>query len=264
MNARHILNYLNQLCRDIDEGRPLKRFAPAVAKVALPAMLGLSSMAFIGCGPSQHERTDPNQVIAREVGTDPSDRDGDGLIDNDDHDYNPDSNPQPVAPRRVEICGDGIDNDQDGDTDCRDIDCSVIPDCQVSVTLYAAPEMPAQIIEQEICNDRLDNDGDGRTDCADPDCTGQEYCGPPPSAEVCDDGQDNDRDGLTDCADADCRRFDLCEPQPVLYAAPPPPPMPEICDDGRDNDGDGLIDRRDPDCGPIDLPQPLYGVPFDR
>ena len=58
----------------------------------------------------------------------------------------------------LEICGDGIDNDQDGQVD---------EGCPV-----------------EICGDGVDNDGDGLVD---EDCV-----------EICGDGVDNDGDGLVD------------------------------------------------------------------
>jgi alkaline phosphatase len=54
-----------------------------------------------------------------------------------------------------EICDDGIDNDRDGKTDCRDRDCRQSPLCGSSGG------------DPEICNDGIDNDGDGKTDCAD-------------------------------------------------------------------------------------------------
>ncbi|HHT9127081.1 MAG TPA: hypothetical protein ACFYD6_14890, partial [Candidatus Brocadiia bacterium] len=77
----------------------------------------------------------------------------------------------------IEVCDDGIDNDEDGLTDCEDPECS------------------GQACE-EVCDDGMDNDGDSFVDCADTDC--------PPCPEDCDDGLDNDRDELVDCDDPDC------------------------------------------------------------
>ena len=54
-----------------------------------------------------------------------------------------------------EVCDDGIDNDDNGLTDCADPACSATPAC----------EHPA-----EICGDCIDNDGDGLVDYEDPDC----------------------------------------------------------------------------------------------
>lgn len=59
----------------------------------------------------------------------------------------------------VEVCDDGIDNDNDGFTDCEDNDCDSEPNCQV-----------------EICDDGIDNDNDGFTDCDDSDCDSAPEC----------------------------------------------------------------------------------------
>lgn len=83
----------------------------------------------------------------------------------------------------VEICDDGIDNDNDGFIDCEDNDCESEAICAV-----------------EICNDGIDNDEDGYTDCEDIDCDSDPSC----AVEICDDGIDNDNDGFTDCEDVDC------------------------------------------------------------
>ncbi len=221
MNARLIREYLDQLCRDLDAGRPLRRFAPALARVALPAAIGLSAMGLAGCDHSSHGDTTPNPGYSREVGTDPTDRDGDGLADSREQDYHVARPVTPPPPNRArpEICGDGQDNDLDGDTDCDDADCVMFEACRPAVTLYGAPPEPPPSV-QEVCNDGTDNDNDGRTDCADPDCRDMEYCGHPPGPEICTDGRDNDTDGLIDCADADCRGTEICAPQP-----PQPQPM---------------------------------------
>jgi len=54
----------------------------------------------------------------------------------------------------VEICGNGIDDDNDGFTDCQDNDCSM-----------------ATTIECD-CSDGLDNDNDAFLDEEDADCQG--------------------------------------------------------------------------------------------
>ncbi len=110
-----------------------------------------------------------------------------------------------------EVCDDGIDNNNDGLTDCADPGCRFFDGCR------------------EICDDGLDNDNNGYADCADYACYNM-----PPCGEVCDDGIDNNNDGYTDCADAQCRGAEFCT---------------EICDDGLDNNGDGLTDCEDPYCG---------------
>ena len=58
----------------------------------------------------------------------------------------------------LEICGDGEDNDLDGDVDCEDSDCA--EECI------------------EICDDVEDNDLDGDVDCDDSDCETDLACCP--------------------------------------------------------------------------------------
>ena len=61
----------------------------------------------------------------------------------------------PCAAVTVETnCGDGIDDDLDGATDCADSDCAAAPECN--------PEPD--------CGNGVDDDLDGATDCADSDC----------------------------------------------------------------------------------------------
>jgi len=92
------------------------------------------------------------------------------------------------------LCADTLDDDEDGDTDCDDVDCFFDSDC-----------VP------EICTDTIDNDGDGLTDCEDDEidpATNELRC---PAHlcidEVCDSGQDDDGDGFTDCEDDECALF---------------------------------------------------------
>jgi Cys-rich repeat protein len=65
--------------------------------------------------------------------------------------------PQPEA------CGNGLDDDSDGDTDCADSDCAQDPSC--------APPPPP-----EDCANGLDDDGDGDIDCFDLECARQPGC----------------------------------------------------------------------------------------
>lgn len=53
-----------------------------------------------------------------------------------------------------EICTNGVDDNEDGRTDCADPDCTGAAPC-LEVTA-------------ESCDDGADNDLDGRVDCADP------------------------------------------------------------------------------------------------
>ena len=123
----------------------------------------------------------------------------------------------------VELCGDGLDNDADGLTDCDDSDCAVAANCSL-------PSFETD------CTNGLDDDGDLLTDCEDNDCIGAIGCGEP-LVEFCSDGVDNDLDGMTDCADADCASDPGCVVLP-----------PEVCGDGLDNDGNGLTDCADSAC----------------
>lgn len=61
-----------------------------------------------------------------------------------------------------EICTNGVDDNEDGRTDCADSGCVDDTEC-LEVTGPA-------------CNDQADNDLDGKIDCADPGCTGRLVC----------------------------------------------------------------------------------------
>ncbi len=131
-----------------------------------------------------------------EICGDGIDNDGDGEIDEG-------------CPALIEICGDGIDNDGDGliDEDCP----ALVEICGDGIDNDGDGLIDENCVE--ICGDGIDNDGDGLID---------EDC--PVLVEICGDGIDNDHDGLID---EDC------------------PALVEICGDGIDNDRDGLIDE---DC----------------
>ena len=118
-------------------------------------------------------------------------------------------------------CDDGIDDDGDGQADCRDEDCAEDAAC-------AGP--------REDCAAVGDEDGDGRADCDDSDCEDEPACAPP-LVEICDQAGDEDGDGQADCEDADCAGFVDCVPPPV-----------EACDEPGDEDDDGLADCLDSDC----------------
>jgi len=87
----------------------------------------------------------------------------------------------PPPPPPSEICNNSLDDDGNGQTDCRDTACIFAPACP------------------EFCTDGIDNDSDGTIDCRDARCQVASEC-----TEFCDDGIDNDHDGRTDCADASC------------------------------------------------------------
>jgi hypothetical protein len=104
---------------------------------------------------------------------------------------------------RPEICGDGQDNDGNGQSDEY---CTVGDVPQGDDNNQSPPVVP----EQEICGDGQDNDGNGQID---------ENCnvGDVPQDDV-PQGYDNNQ-------------------------SPPVVPEQEICGDGQDNDGNGQIDE---------------------
>lgn len=69
----------------------------------------------------------------------------------------------PDRPERA--CADGVDNDQDGLTDCADDDCDADAVCE-----------GGEEAEPEVCDDGVDNDLDGQADCDDSDCADVAPC----------------------------------------------------------------------------------------
>jgi hypothetical protein len=146
----------------------------------------------------------------------------------------------------VENCGDGQDNDGNGQTDCEDADCAAFEACLAEVCddgvdnngngdidcAEATCAGQAGCLEQGNCADNQDNDLDGQTDCDDADCDAAANCR---EQGNCSDLEDNDGDGQTDCDDADCDADPACQ-------------VGNNCNDGVDNDGDILVDAADPAC----------------
>lgn len=104
-------------------------------------------------------------------------------------------------------CADGIDNNGNGNTDCADLACDGVGNC----------ENP----KEKTCNDSVDNNGDTRTDCADYDCYGKGYCEPLGANRKetnCTDGKDNDGNGKIDCKDSACCNADgTCKKDNLCY-----------------------------------------------
>ncbi len=157
----------------------------------------------------------------------------------------------------INLCSDGIDNDNDGLVDCADDDCHELINC-LENTLIACNDLfdndrdglvdcydpdCFQFIKcferDEQCGDGIDNDGDGLVDCADNSCSGSYLC-EEKDAFTCLDGRDNDSDGLIDCEEPSCKKFLVCAEYSI-----------EACSDGIDNDFDGLVDCADGDCQKI-------------
>jgi hypothetical protein len=159
--------------------------------------------------------------------------------------------------RKETECADGIDNDNNGLTDCQD------PSCQgLSCGSGCACADGGSI--EIACHDMMDNDHDGLTDCGDPDCLGQS-CGAGCicasdagfTETLCNDMLDNDKDGLTDCADPDCDKK-LCGTATVPFTCnmgqcncnggSQVNESGALCSDGIDNDCNGKTDCADPTC----------------
>ncbi len=174
-------------------------------------------------------------------------------------------------------CGDGVDNDCDGFTDCCDFDCSMTTGVTVcardaSTRTDTGPcDARGSENTNATCGDGVDNDCDGFLDCNDFDCSrtaSVTVCGGDSGARcdaggtentnaTCGDGVDNDCDGFTDCADFSCRSCAItacvvggnitlrdggvcmCRGEETSNTA---------CGDGVDNDCDGFTDCADFDC----------------
>ena len=147
----------------------------------------------------------------------------------------------------VEDCKNDKDDDEDGQVDCADRDCTGASHC---------------VPVPEVCDNEKDDDLDGLTDCKDPQCFKAPPCLPP--VEICDNGKDDDDDARVDCEDAECEIFVKCRREncnnefddnadgavdcddkqcegAVLC-------VPEICDNGIDDNRDAMTDCYDPDC----------------
>lgn len=143
-----------------------------------------------------------------------------------------------------ELCGDGLDNDCDGNADCLDFGCNGTTVCEMMMECTPTGEENTP----EACSDGLNNDcdfgGDGRPfiDCGDFDCTGIGDCGVENSNAACSDGEDNDGDGNIDCDDFDCFMdgvgLNVCSRESTNAN----------CSDGVDNDGDDDVDCDDDSC----------------
>lgn len=174
----------------------------------------------------------------------------------------PAATPTPMASVRADLCGNGIDDDADGEVD-EGCGCTV----GTQQSCYIGPpgtggvgpchpglqncvpdgEFPSWgpcegsiVPHVEIIENGKDDDCDGTTDEPDgiciPDEFGQE------TGDRCHDGRDTDCDGMRDCDDPSCLADNA--------AACPGgcQPTESVCSDGRDDDCDGAIDCDDGEC----------------
>lgn len=134
-------------------------------------------------------------------------------------------------------CGDFVDNDGDGYTDCNDFNCCELVACAVGTSCNPADAGSDMTVitfdfgmvtpENTVstCSDSRDNDGDTFIDCNDFNCCAIVTCalgtscnpsvdGGPASPEntvsACTDFVDNDGDGYTDCDDFNCCDVVFC------------------------------------------------------
>jgi len=138
------------------------------------------------------------------------------------------------------LCADGMDNDDNGFTDCGDRGCCGVvmcpPESFCGMNDAGMCNMLPAEDTMEACTDGCDNDGDMFADCRDFSCSA--FCGTENSNRTCIDGEDNDMDGFMDCMDRDCEDRVVCGGEATNAN----------CSDGMDNDGDGSMDCMDSDC----------------
>ncbi|MCY0998702.1 hypothetical protein OWM54_16305 [Myxococcus sp. MISCRS1] len=153
-----------------------------------------------------------------------------------------------VCQKRGELdCGNGIDDNRDGATDCADRDDCDGQACGVGCLCENGRQTESD------CGNGEDDDEDRSIDCADrDDCEGKS-CG---AGCVCTDGRkteslctpdsgDEDGDGRLNCADPDCERKEC---GPGLSCNNVGSCVEGACDNGEDDDGDGQTDCADSDC----------------
>lgn len=127
MDSGKVLTYLRQLCLDMDAGRPLRSFhaiGRAVAPLALPAALALGGGA-IACETTPAVRLPQDQP---------------------------------------EVCDDGIDNDNDGRTDCGDPACGSAANCQTQQVEPVPDEIPMPVPEYAAPIDEVPQDTPAESD----------------------------------------------------------------------------------------------------
>jgi hypothetical protein len=163
------------------------------------------------------------------------------------------------TPRKEFSCFDGVDNDENGKTDCADPSCAG-QTCGADCLCSGLKKTEA------TCSDGVDNDGDLALDCNDSDCTGK-ACAAGCTCAVdggstetdCTDGTDNDGDSKVDCLDPDCvGKF--CTPPELYFSCTASSTCKcngnvqvaevgsVLCRDGIDNDCNGKKDCEETTC----------------
>ena len=102
-----------------------------------------------------------------------------------------------VAESYVEICGNGVDDDGNGLSDCADPVCADNEGCGT-----------------EDCGNGLDDNNNGLVDCNDPVCARNSICSiifEYGDTENCSNGIDDNLDGDVDCFDVQCKDTDRCK-----------------------------------------------------
>ena len=118
-----------------------------------------------------------------------------------------------------EICGNSLDDDSNGQIDCADSACALLPQCIVTPPPTSTSPGP------EICDNNIDDDNNNRQDCADPACVGFSGCVVENQvAKACNNGLDDDGDGKIDHGvDPGCDNADDNDEY-----NPPEPTVPEF------------------------------------
>lgn len=99
-------------------------------------------------------------------------------------------------------CHNGVDDDLDGDVDCRDDMCNQ----EEAFNCPAVETNCALLGNTNCCANGIDDDYDNDVDCDDNDCSAAPAC----SAEICDNGIDDNGNSDVDCDDSDCNGFPAC------------------------------------------------------
>ena len=133
----------------------------------------------------------------------------------------------------MELCGNGLDDDRDGEFDCADSECAGSSTCV------------------EVCDNNLDDDVDGKFDCADTDCSVLPACGGAECGNgTVDPGEDCDGTDLggRSCITQGFKTGPLSCKACSIDTSACSNIIRENCNNDFDDDTDGQIDCDDSDC----------------